>query len=499
MNATNALALTGVYIAAMFLVAMTTRRKHQTAGDFLLMNRQLGVFKGAFSIAASWIWAPAVFICSQKSYQQGLPGIFWFTAPNILCFFVFVPIALRARTLLPHGYSMPDFLRVRFSDHSGVHLSSLVVYFGYQLGAIVINSLAGGILVNTLTGLPIALCIVLMSAAALTYSLIGGLRASVMTDVVQMCLILFVAFIIVPWVLVKVGGPSILVHGLGGKSGEFTNIFDPSVAYSFGIASTIGLISGPLADQMWFQRAFAAKREAIKQIYVIGGLAFGIVPIVLSILGFIAAAPEIQAQLSVTDPQMVGPEVVEKFLPSWALAAFVVLAFAGLSSVLDSAFAAVSSMTAVDVFKRYVRPNASEPAMVLIARVGMLVFAAVGTSIALLRPQLVWVFLVYGALASAMLVPVFFSLFSNRVTARGVIVAILGSVVASVPLSIYANVNQSADLIVLAAVIPPVIGLVSCCVSVVLNKERFDYTKFSERLAHEGWRHDEQGRRIDDA
>lgn len=483
-----ALVMTVAYVGFMLAICVFTKKRNQGTGEFFVMNRKLGVFRGAFSIAASWIWAPAVFICSQKSYQQGLPGIFWFTAPNILCFFTFVPLALRARKLLPHGYSMPDYLFVRFEGHAGVHKAALIVYFGYQLGAIMINALAGGMLVHALTGLPVQGCIVFMSAAALSYSLIGGLRASVMTDMVQMCLILFIAFVLVPCVLMKTGGLAVIGEGFGGATGAFSNIFDPSVAYSFGIAATIGLISGPVGDQMWFQRAFAARRDSVKRIFIVGGLAFGVVPIILSILGFVAAAPSVQAQLTITDPQMVGPQVVAHFLPNWALAAFVILAFAGLSSVMDSAFAAISSLTAIDVYKRYIKPRASETDMVRVSRLGMLVFAIIGTGIALLQPQLVWLFLIYGALASAMLVPVFFSLFSKRVTASGIVAAILLSVGVSVPLSVYANTTENVHLVVLSAVMPPIFGLSACLISALLNKKQFSYKNFAARLAVESWR-----------
>jgi Na+/proline symporter len=484
----TALAIIGGYIATMLMIAFVTKRAKETAGDFLVMNRQLGTFRGAFSIAASWIWAPAVFICSQKSYEQGLPGIFWFTFPNILCFFTFVPLALRARKLLPHGFSMPDYLYARFEKNAGVHIAALIVYFGYQSGAIVINALAGGTLVHTLTGLPITGCIIFMSCAALSYSLISGLRASVITDAIQMCFILFIAFVLVPWVLIKVGGFETIFSGFGGKSGEYTNIFDPTVAYSFGIAATIGLISGPVADQMWFQRAFAARQNVLPRIFMIGGLAFGIVPIVLSSFGFVAAAPSIQAQFSVTDHQMVGPEVVGFFLPKWALIGFVLMAFAGLSSVLDSAFAATSSLLAVDVYKRYIKPQASGDKVLKVARLGMIAFAIVNTGIALLRPQLIWCFLIYGALASTMLVPVVFSLFSHKVSASGVRCAIVLSLAVGVPLSIYANVMQNVDLVVLTAVMPPIFGLACCLISTFKSRKDFDYEDFSRRLADESWR-----------
>ena len=127
MNGQSALLLLILYVVVMIGVSILSRRKHQGADDFLVMGRKLGIFSGAFSIAASWIWAPAIFISSQKAFEQGLPGIFWFTLPNILCFFTFVPIALKARALLPQGYSMPDFLFARFGGDKRLHLVSLFV------------------------------------------------------------------------------------------------------------------------------------------------------------------------------------------------------------------------------------------------------------------------------------------------------------------------------------------------------------------------------------
>ena len=68
-----------------------------------------------------------------------------------------------------------------------------------------------------------------------------------------------------------------ILSGLEGVRGSL-NPFDPWIAYSFGIPATLGLISGPMTDQMFYQRALATKRESIVPTFVIGGLLFGLVP-----------------------------------------------------------------------------------------------------------------------------------------------------------------------------------------------------------------------------
>ena len=126
------------YAVFIIVLVVVTKKKRETADDFLVMERSLGLFRGSLSMAVSWIWAPAVFICSLKSFTQGLPGIFWFTAPNILCFFVFAVFAVRLRDRFPDGYTIAEAFRLRFGERR-THLAALVVAFGYQLGAVIIN------------------------------------------------------------------------------------------------------------------------------------------------------------------------------------------------------------------------------------------------------------------------------------------------------------------------------------------------------------------------
>lgn len=301
-----------------------------------------------------------------------------------------------------------------------------------------------------------------MGGLALTYSLVSGLRASVLSDVAQMLMVVVVALVLVPWATVEAGGLSALHDGLGGVTGEYRDVFDPGVVYSFGIATTIGLISGPIADQMFTQRAFAARPGLIGPIFVLAGLLFAIVPISLSLLGFIGAGAERSGHIHIADAQMVGPEVIGNLLPPWALGLFALMAFAGLTSTLDSAFTAVGSLTAIDL-----DPNCrSSTTRVRRARFGMCAASVIGMSIALTRPQLLWVFLVYGALAASLFFPTLLLLFWNRLTAQGAASGICAGLVVGTPLSVFANASEQTHLIVMSAILGLLLaGLVAVVVS----------------------------------
>lgn len=473
----EALILLGIFAFVMIAVVwMLDRRRQgeQTRDHFLVANRNVGWMHGALSIAVSWVWAPAIFITSLQAYTKGVAGAFWFIVPNILCFFLFAPLALRLRRLVPNGYTMPEFIIKRYGGHSGVHIAFLLIFFGYQIGALIINALAGGTLLSILTGMNVQLAILAMAITALTYSLISGMEASVLTDVIQMLMIIVIGFFLVPFVLYEAGGLDAILGGIGGVTGEFSNVFHPGVAFAFGIPMTLGLLSGPIGDQMFFQRGFSVRKRHIIRTFVIGGLIFGIVPITLTLLGFVAANPVFG--IEVADPQMVGPITIAHFLPRWALLLFTLMAFAGLASTIDSAYVALSSLGAVDIYKRYINSNPTDREVLRASRTTMLIMAVIGTGIALLEPKLLWLFLIYGALASAGFLPTIFSLLWGKVTARGAMLAVGLSILVGMPLSIYANVTENEILIVIAAIASVAIGGIIVILNGLLNRQsRFDF------------------------
>ena len=83
------------------------------------------------------------------------------------------------------------------------------------------STIAGGAVVTYLTGIDFTIVTIILTGIALSYSLVSGIRASIMTDVWQMVIILVVVLVVVPLVYVKGGGYEVLVKGIGGISGEF--------------------------------------------------------------------------------------------------------------------------------------------------------------------------------------------------------------------------------------------------------------------------------------
>ena len=413
----------------------------KTNTNFLVADRKVGFMKSGFSTAATWIWAPALFIASQKAYQQGLPGVFWFTVPNILCLCIFAYFAHYLRNKFKNGFTLAQYMNVRHSRR--VQILYIISLSALSICQFAVQLLAGGAVVTYLTGIDFTIVTIILTAIALSYSFVSGIRASIMTDVWQMIIILVVVLVVVPLVYVKGGGHEVLVKGIGGISGEFTNVFDPGVAWSFGVVVTIGLLAGPFGDQSFWQRAFTTKQNEVKKSFLLSALVFGVVPIFTSIIGFMGAGLGIDAG---NKAQLINIITVSELLPKAILIPFVWMLLSGLVSTLDSGLCAISSIASTDLdMKAKNKLTRARSGMVLLA-IGGIIIANIPDM------KILYLFIFYGTLRASTLLPTIYTIINKKVSETGMFYGICTSLGFGVPVFAFAKFNGLTDLAVWSSI-----------------------------------------------
>jgi Na+/proline symporter len=224
---------------------------------------------------------------------------------------------------------------------------------------------------------------------------------------------------------------------------------------------------------MFYQRAYSVKKEDILKMFLLGGLLFSIIPLSLSLLGFVGAAMVEGGTLVIDKPEMVGPEVIGHFLPAWAFGLFVLLAFAGLASTLDSAFCAISSLVSIDIYRRYIKPTASDHESLQAARIGMITLGFFGVFIALMEPDLIWVFNFYAAVAVGGLAPVLLVLAGFKPKSTSVVVSVIVALAIALPSSIYGNLHENYFFIVGGPIVALIISTAICVFSIVKKEPTY--------------------------
>ena len=425
----------------MFGISYFYLKESKTNTNFLVSDRKVGFMKSGFSTAATWIWAPALFIASQKAYQQGLPGVFWFTVPNIICLCIFAYFAQYLRNKFKNGFTLAQYMNVRYSRR--VQILYIISLSALSICQFAVQLLAGGAVVTYLTGIDYTVVTVILTAIALSYSFVSGIRASIMTDVWQMIIILIVMLVVVPLVYIQGGGYDVMVKGIGGISGEYSNVFDSSVAWSFGIVVTIGLLAGPFGDQSFWQRAFTTKQNEVKKSFLLSALVFGVVPIFTSVIGFMGAGLGIDAG---GNAQLINVITVSELLPTFILIPFVWMLLSGLVSTLDSGLCSISSIASTDII-----PNSKNK--LTNARTGMVLLSIGGIALANIPDmKILYLFIFYGTLRASTLIPTIYTIINKQVSEPGMFYGITTSLVIGVPMFAYAKFNGLTDLAVWSSI-----------------------------------------------
>ncbi|MBL7045294.1 MAG: hypothetical protein ISR98_01710, partial [Parcubacteria group bacterium] len=243
------------------------------------------------------------------------------------------------------------------------------------------------------------------------------------------------------------------------------NIFDPGIAFSLGIVTSIGLLSAAISDQQYWQRAFAIKKNQLVKAFVFGALLFAIVPIALSILGFLAANPSLGITLAEgVDVSMIGVQTVTTLLPAGAVFLFVVMLLSGLSSTLDSGLSAASSLWVTDVIKPKIDSESiksARKAMIGVAILGLLVALAINFIPQFGLFHLWWIF---NTVTATVMVPTILSLYWSKLDERGVFWGVLVALVVGLPLFVYGNLIESSVWIVGSSLFIIAISTIFCLV-----------------------------------
>lgn len=446
------------YAVVMLGVTVLMTRKENNIERFCVGNRNTGWMVSALSIAATWIWAPALFTSTENAYTKGFAGLFWFLVPNVLCLILFIPFAKRIRKELPEGITLSGYMYGKY------HSKAVKNVYLFQLGALSalstgVQLLAGSRILSMLTGIPFVAMTVIMAVIAFSYSQFSGIKASILTDAVQMVFMLAASISFVAFGVKNGGGLETLVTGLGGAAGDAGSLFSKrgwEIFLGFGLPTTIGLISGPFGDQCFWQRAFCVKKDRIGRAFFVGALLFGIVPLSMGILGFVGAGMGYVA----ADTGIINFELISVLFPVWVVIPFLFMIISGLLSTIDSNLCAISSLT-TDIFKEKTLGK-TKFTMILLLVIGIVVANIPGLTVTHL-------FLMYGTLRAATLLPTVFTLKGIKLTPQGVVAGIISALIIGLPVFGYGNMHGIAVYKTLGSLLTVIL---SGAVALIVSRKR---------------------------
>ncbi|WP_422741915.1 sodium:solute symporter family protein [Mycobacterium sp. WMMD1722] len=460
--------------AFMFVVAFTVRSMVKNTHDFVIADRRIGFGFGVGSVIAVWTWSMAVMMSSAQAFSFGTSGLIWFVVPNGLAVMVMVPFALRLRRQMPAGYTIVEFIRERFQNKPATAIALVAMLLGL-LAEVFINLFGVVLVMGVIFGINPTVVLVITLATVTVYSYFGGLWTSAITATVNTLLITVPAAIVVLYVLAKVGGPELVFQKVDAAGPETLNAFNGAAAAGFGISLSLGLLASTMADQTFWQKAWALKPATMGRTFVWAGLWFYPIPIVLGLLGLVGLGFGVDvADLGDAGPGGIGPYVVSHLgLPIVLVALYVLIILNACYSSIDGAFSALSSVVAVDILKR-AKPDIAQKSLFRWTKSSIIIAGVIGGVVVSSGIDYVELVNTVYFLKAALIIPLALAIFWRRMTAVAFVASLVLAIAVGYPVREF--VGELAGIITLEA-----ISLVTAVGMSLLSNQSFDFAGLKGR------------------
>jgi len=376
-----------LYAILLFGIAHYVSREkdgaQKTTEDYFLAGRSLPWWAIGASLIAANISAEQIIGMSGEGYRIGLAiAAYEWQAAIVLIVAAkfFLPIFLKREI-----YTMPQFLDQRFG--TGVKTTMSIYWIAlYTLVNLTTVLWLGGLAIETLTGMNILLAMAALGTFSIAYSVVGGLKAVALTDIIQVVILVLGGLIIAFMTVSMIGGGSLF----GGMERMYTElpdkfdmIFEPSQK-GYDTMPGIWTLLGGLwilhlnywgFNQYIIQRALGAKdlAEAQKGLVFAAGMKL-IMPLIIVVPGIAAvmlAMPEmgvldgaaLDAQTDRTYPSIMS--IMPAGLRGLIFAALVAAIVSSLASMVNS----ISTIATMDVYKSMIAKDKTEHHYVNVGRV----------------------------------------------------------------------------------------------------------------------------------
>ena len=428
-----------IYFLILLGIVLSASRRQKTTTDYFLAGRNVGFFAIGASIFASNIGSEHIVGLAGQGASTGLAMAHyelhaWIV---VLLAWVFVPFYYQSKV-----FTMPEFLEKRFGKEPRWILS-IVSLTAYVLTKVSVTVYAGALVFQTLLpdtfGSPQnAFWVGAITTVTLTglYTVAGGLRAVLYTDLLQTIILLIGSTAITYFGLIELGGFNELRVFASENVAQYAlwrPLSDPDFPWlGILIASPIVGIWYWCTDQYIVQRTLAAKDLKTARRGALLGAFFKIWPVMIFLVpGLIGAALNAKGILEIsidTNGKIIGdqvfPTMVATLLPEGLRGLVVAGIIAALMSSLSSLFNSTATLFTLDIYKK-IKPKVSEQKLVLIGRMATLVVVVFGLLWIPIMPMIskggLYQYLqsVQGYLAPPITAVFLLGLFNSRINSKG--------------------------------------------------------------------------------
>jgi SSS family solute:Na+ symporter len=390
-----------VFLLAFVVTIKERRKKNQAADSYFLSGKSEGWFVIGASLFASNIGSEhLVGLAGSGARGDLVAAQFEILAALILIIlgWIFVPFYIRSGV-----YTMPEFLEKRYSPAARTYLS-IISIISYILTKISVTIFAGALVFEVILGIPFWTGATLVVLATGIYTVFGGLKAVIYTDLLQMFVLIGGSL-----ALLYFGSHALMIDlPLAQGTSIFNSVKETIITAKGKVDGTnyfnlwrpfddpdypwTGIVFGaPIlgiwywcTDQFIVQRVLSAKNISNARKGALFGGFLKLTPILLfaipGVLAFTLSInhPELlMNQNGVIEYDQALPSLIMSFLPVGFKGLMIAGLLAALMSSLSSVFNSCSTLITFDFYKKYY-PNTSNANLVKVGQISTVILVVIG-------------------------------------------------------------------------------------------------------------------------
>ena len=322
------------------LFGLVYSKKYQGINNYLTANRSVKFFSLSTSLVASALGAWILFGPASAATWGGIGAVIGYALGTAFPMIFLIYLGKKIRNEFPKGSTLIEFLRKRF----GKSLFKLILFMTifYMFIFLCAEVTAVSLLINYISGVPLWITASIVLIATLTYTLYGGLRASIFTDMIQM-IIIIILLVISAIYLLSFTGDQFSFDFIYKKNPQLLS-FNYIPNYTAGITFFIAVAATNLFHQGNWQRVYAAKNnEVLKKSLILAFIV--IIPIVyfMGFSGLVAVSVD-----SKVIPDLGFFSLLLKDQTEFLSLVIIILGVSLTISTIDTLVNAISSLIVVD-------------------------------------------------------------------------------------------------------------------------------------------------------
>lgn len=191
------------YFIVILSIGLLASRGNKTSKDHLTAGKSIGPVIGGAALAATQLSAGTFVGTIGVIYLTGASYLWYW--PGLLLGWVVSAIWVAPKLQRFNGVTIPEYVGVRFNSNLARIISALLIIIAYSV-YLIAQYVAGGILINTIFGIPMIWGAVITISITLIYTLKGGMKATAYSDFLQAIIMAGCFFVALPILYSQAGG-----------------------------------------------------------------------------------------------------------------------------------------------------------------------------------------------------------------------------------------------------------------------------------------------------